>query len=53
LRFGYADGALDTGVREAKRLLGASSVALPEPGALPLAGAAVAALALLARMRRS
>jgi monoamine oxidase len=50
-RFGYADGALDTGVREAKRLLGASSVALPEPRALPLASTAVVALALAARLR--
>jgi len=49
-RFGYADGALDTGVREAKRLLGVADVALPEPSALPLAGAAVAALALLPRL---
>jgi len=50
-RFGYADGALDTGVREAKRLLGVSSVALPEPRTLPLAGAAAAALALLVHRR--
>lgn len=51
LRFGYADGALDTGVREAKRLLGTASVLLPEPSALPLAGATIAALAWLARKR--
>lgn len=51
LRFGYADGALDTGVREAKRLLGVESVPLPEPTALPIAGATLAALAWLARKR--
>jgi polyamine oxidase len=50
-RFGYADGALQTGVREAKRLLQRSSVLLPAPGALPLGLAAAAALALLARRR--
>lgn len=50
-RFGYADGALDTGVREAKRLLGVASVAVPEPRILPLAGAAAATLALLASLR--
>ena len=50
-RYGYADGALDTGVREAKRLLGVASVALPEPRTLPLAGAAARALALVAGVR--
>lgn len=50
-RFGYADGALQTGVREAKRLLQQPTVRLPAPAALPLGLAAAGALALLARRR--
>lgn len=48
-RFGYADGALATGVREAKRLLQQPAVLLPEPGALPLALAGALALWLARR----
>jgi hypothetical protein len=45
----YADGALATGVREAKRLLQQPSGLLPEPGALPLALAGAFALWLARR----
>jgi monoamine oxidase len=38
-RFGFADGALSSGVREAKRLLGVPSVQLGTP-VIPAAGAA-------------
>jgi monoamine oxidase len=48
-RFGYADGALQSGIREAKRLLQQPSVLLPEPGLAPLGLVAAGALALLAR----
>ena len=48
-RYGYADGAFQTGIREAKRLLQAPAVTVPESRWLPFAAAA--ALALLARRR--
>jgi polyamine oxidase len=47
-RNGYADGAMMTGIREAKRLLGTPTVLLPEPRGWALAGAAGAAVAALA-----
>jgi len=53
-RNGYTDGAMMTGIREAKRLLGTRTVLLPEPGRWMLAGAAGATLAALAwRGRRA
>lgn len=48
-RYGYADGAFETGIREAKRLLQAPALAVPESRWMPFAAAA--ALALLARRR--
>jgi monoamine oxidase len=50
-RFGYADGAFQTGIREAKRLLRLPSVLVPEPAPLWLAAAGAASLAWLARRR--
>jgi polyamine oxidase len=50
-RYGYADGALDSGVREAKRLLRTATVTLPEAAPLVLGGVALGALAWLAARR--
>jgi len=50
-RYGYADGALQSGIREAKRLLRSESVLLPEPAPLWLGASAAAALAWIARRR--
>jgi len=50
-RFGYADGAFQTGIREAKRLLRQPAVDVPEPSPLWLAAAGAASLAWLARRR--
>jgi len=50
-RYGYADGALQTGIREAKRLLRSESVLLPEPTPLWLGAGAAAALAWITRRR--
>lgn len=51
-RFGFADGALSSGVREAKRLLGAPSVQLGTPALLAAGTPSSLTRAALARVER-
>jgi hypothetical protein len=51
-RFGFADGALSSGIREAKRLLGAPSVQLGTPAILAAGTPSSFPRSALARIER-